>query len=181
MKPERTGIVTQGDPINLVSKRADGSQHRVWRGAWPTPDAWAWYLPPHAPVEEASGKVWSSPYPVIALFWPQTFYQVFLLLKENTTEYYCNMIAPVEYKSDEGVISFIDLDLDVMVTGTNVTLLDADEFEQRKALYPAAWQKQAESASRLLVRLGEEKKGVFKPAIADGWRAWVSKTINGFD
>lgn len=164
--------------IKLISLRANGFLHRVWRRAEETPDPWSFLIRPGQPVEEADGKTWSSPYPVVALFWPGAYYQVFLLLKENSTDYYCNVMAPVRYQAEDGAAVFTDLDIDVVVFGNRVEVVDMEEFAVRKADYPEVWQREALQAKDELVRMASSQAGPFAPATANWWRAyWMSTGI----
>jgi protein associated with RNAse G/E len=143
----------------------------VWSSAQTTPEPWAFYIGPGQPVIEGNGSSWHSDYPVVALFWPDRYYQVFLLLKREGPEYYCNVITPPFYDGRAGEVRFIDLDLDVYVD-SDVRLLDEDEFERRRGKYPVEWAERATEAAAELVRLAERRAGPFQPAVAQWWRAW---------
>lgn len=121
---------------------------------------------------EADGRRWSSAYPVVGLFWPDRFYQVFLLLKDDATEYYCNLITPPVYRPGERVISFVDLDLDVVIADGRVQVLDEDEYALRRRQYPEAWQTAVTQASAELIRLANERRGPFSTETATRWRQW---------
>jgi uncharacterized protein len=159
--------------MKLQSLRGDGRIHRIWTKAYATDEPWAFTIPANTPVQESDGSEWSSPYPVVALFWPGAYYQVFMLLKEDTTDYYCNVIAPLRYVADEQTVVFTDLDLDVRVTATGVEVLDEDEYEVRKASYPPCWCEGAMRAKAELVALATQQRGPFSPATANRWRAIV--------
>lgn len=175
--PNRPG---QGpmSPLRIQSVHGDGTPHRMWLHVDPTPDPWAFSIPKGSPVVEADGGRWSSPYPVVALFWPQRFYQVLLLLKANGTEYYCNLVADVAYDPVDRVIRYTDLDLDVRKTSSGVELLDEEEFEERKASYlQPFWASEAKAAAAVLMELARADQGPFQPAIADEWRAWIQVRV----
>ncbi len=162
----------------LLSLRANGVRHREWSSAEVTPDPWSFLIRPGQLVEEVDGRRWCSPYPVVALFWPGAYYQVFLLLKEKSTDYYCNVIAPVRYLAEERTVAFTDLDIDVVVSGRRVEVVDLDEFAVRKADYSEDWQREALQAKDELVRMASSQAGPFAPATANWWRAyWMSTGI----
>jgi protein associated with RNAse G/E len=160
--------------MKLVSLRADGTIHRVWPEVQVTADPWSFAICPGKPVEEADGRTWSSPYPVVAMFWPGAYYQVFLLLKEQSTDYYCNVIAPVSYRSQDQTVAFTDLDIDVVVSGQLVEVVDMEEFALRKSDYPEEWRREALRAKDELATMAKSRVGPFSPATANWWRAhWM--------
>ncbi|WP_067621183.1 DUF402 domain-containing protein [Alicyclobacillus acidiphilus] len=158
--------------MRLVSIHADGTAHRIWSEAISTHTFGAYWIRPNTSVYDANGRVWSSDFPVVGLFWPNQFYQVFLLLKSDRTDYYANVIAPPLFGEQ---VTFIDLDLDVIVENGLVQLADIEEFEARKDRYPVAWIQQAEQAARTLQTLAEASAGPFRPALAESWRAYVNR------
>ncbi|GMA63245.1 hypothetical protein GCM10025859_36850 [Alicyclobacillus fastidiosus] len=133
----------------------------------PTTVKGAYRIPAGSPVVEANGQTWASDYPVVAFFWPNVYFQVFMLLKESGTDYYCNVMAPALIAKD---IVYIDLDLDVIVTDGQVKLVDEKEFRERKVTYLPEWVRAAEAASEWLVQQAQRRQGVFHPATGLGWR-----------
>jgi protein associated with RNAse G/E len=169
--------VTDQPGYRLVSVRADGSPHRMWPCVVATEDPWSFIIPSRSPVVEADGKRWHSDYPVVAVFWPDRWYQLFVLLKPAGIEYYCNVIAPPVYEAGSRTVRFVDLDLDVYVD-RQVRVLDEEEFAARSIYYPPEWRDAADAAAAELVRLAQDRAGPFHPAAAERWRrlaeAWGS-------
>lgn len=132
-------------------------------------------MPPHTAVREADGTTWASPYPVIMTFWPKAFAQVCILLPADETAYYCNVIAPPVYHPRRESVEFADLDLDVRVGRGQVELVDQAEFHARKGAYPADWVDEAERAAQRLMQWARDAYGVFSPATARRWRAWLER------
>lgn len=161
-------------PIQLVSTHFDQSPHRIWTETFATSDPWAFVIPPCSPVREADGRVWSSDFPVVALFWPGVYAQVMLLLKATGAEYYCNLITPPVYDAATPSVQFADLDLDVLVTPQNVRVADEDEFELRRPRYPTAIAEAAVAAKDDLVRQAGARRGPFSPATERRWRVMWS-------
>lgn len=159
--------------MRLASFHADGSIHRVWESVLTTEDPWAFWIPPYSPVEEASGVSWHSDYPVVGLFWPTRFYQVFLLLKETETDYYCNIIAPPSYNAAAEQVEFVDLDLDVLLTGGDVRVADEDEFAVRSATYSQMFIREAQAAKHRVVAEAKARTGPFTLRTARKWRDYV--------
>lgn len=159
--------------MRLMSRRSDGSLHREWLQVIPVAgEPWTFYIPSGGLVREQNHSTWSSPFPVIAFFFPQEFYQIFMLLKETGTEYYCNVISPAQFIPSSDVIEFVDLDLDVIKAGESVRAVDEDEFEVKKAAYSTDWVENAKKAMDRLLSMATEETGPFTPATADWWRAW---------
>lgn len=157
--------------MKLVSLRADGSAHRTWLDVRNTPQPCTYLIAPDRPVVESDGRQWSSPYPVIAFFYPGTFFQVFMLLKETHTDYYCNVILPPLFASH---VIFIDLDLDVEIEHGQANVLDVSEFSARCTHYPVAWGIHAQQAVERLLALYERQQGPFHPATVRWWRGHVN-------
>lgn len=166
-----------GNLLTLVSVHGDGHAHRVWTRVETTYQPWSFWIPPGALVSEANGHTWSSPYPVVGLFWPNKYYQVFLLLKETGVGYYCNVIAPPRYDGERQSVTFVDLDLDVVVNSDGARTLDTEEFWRRRVGYPQAWVDAAIAAERELTSLAGRCLGPFSPATELRWRAWSARTM----
>ncbi len=158
--------------MKLRSLRYDGTFHRLWDNTISLPDPNAYLIQRGMPVLEADGRVWSSDYPVVALFWPGSFFQMFMLLKTDRTDYYCNIITPIVQTPTD--IWFVDLDYDVLVMDGQVSLVDEDDFLSRKDFYPNEWVDGAQAAKKLVLNMAREQIGPFSPAIAKGWRDWLA-------
>ncbi|MBX5435719.1 MAG: DUF402 domain-containing protein [Alicyclobacillaceae bacterium] len=156
--------------MRLVSLRGDGSPHREWTCAWPSADPWSFVIPPGSAVRESDGRQWSSDYPVVALFGPGRYYQVFLLLKPQETHYYCNIIVPPAYDAAGRVVRFTDLDLDVWVGDSGPEVWDEEEFADRSARYPPSWVEEARRSRDWLVCAAKRRSGPFAPEGAARWR-----------
>lgn len=159
--------------MRLLSTRVNGDSHRLWTGVRTTPEPWSFYIPPNQPVRDSDGREWSSPYPVVSLFWPGRFYQVFILLQEAQTAYYCNVIGPPEYDSTRKAVVFVDLDLDLYLDENCERVLDRQEFDERNADYPQEWVEAAVAAIAELQAFAVQRSGPFARATAQRWRVWA--------
>ncbi|WP_206881240.1 DUF402 domain-containing protein [Alicyclobacillus mali (ex Roth et al. 2021)] len=161
--------------MRLISLRSDGTVHRRWSAAEPGRFG-GWWIPPGTPVEDDGGS-WSSPYPVAAIAWPKAWFQVFVLLKTDSTDYYVNICTPPCIGAD---VVWIDLDLDVRVEGGRVWVADEDEFQMRSRGYPRAWCTAAQQAVvdvQHAVKFGAHP---FRPSYADALRAeWMLRSRPG--
>jgi uncharacterized protein len=72
----------------------------------------------------------------IEFFWTDRWYSVFRFQTPDgrLLRFYCNINTPA--RLDDGVLSFVDLDVDVLVSPDySYTILDEDEFELHAELY----------------------------------------------
>lgn len=153
--------------MRLISLRADGQVHRIWPSAEKTAHPWTYRVPANSSVIEASGQGWSSPYPVIAFFYPNSFFQIFMLLKPGVTDYYCNIILPPAFVND---VTFIDLDLDVIIHNGHAQLVDESDLLVRQSMYLETWVESARATAQELIARFEAEWGPFCPATVAVWR-----------
>jgi protein associated with RNAse G/E len=68
-------------------------------------------------------------------FFTDRWYTAALVFDETgrVVHVYCNIALPVEISED--VVSFVDLDVDVVVRNGYMEVIDIDEFEEHKILY----------------------------------------------
>ena len=88
-------------------------------------------------------------------YWLDQWYNVFRFHQPDGTlrNYYCNVNLPPRY--DDGVLDYVDLDLDVLVwRDFRVELLDREDFENNAGLYGYSNEIRA-GAENALVRLTE--------------------------
>jgi protein associated with RNAse G/E len=164
---------SMGGAVRLVSFKSAGRVHRTWTKAVETNSPWAFYIHQGWAVREANGTTWSSEYPVIALFWPEAFYQVFLLLKSSGTEYYCNLISPIEWHPECRELRFVDLDLDLYVDRDGPRRLDEDEFRLNLHAYPEDWIRGVTEAIGILEQMATSRMGPFSLDTDATWRSFV--------
>jgi len=86
------------------------------------------------PIRERDGKEWTSKIPSVTFFIPGEWYNVVSLLEDQGIRYYCNIASPPYV--NEGVITYIDYDLDVIRSpnGT-IQIVDQEEYELHKHNY----------------------------------------------
>jgi len=93
-------------------------------------------------------------------YWLDRWYNVFRFAgpDRKRKRYYCNINMPPEF--DGEVLSYIDLDIDVLVEPDwSFSILDVDDFERNAKLYnyPIEIRHQAQQAVAELVTLIESK------------------------
>jgi protein associated with RNAse G/E len=100
----------------------------------------------------------------IEYYWLDRWYNVFRFMEPSggLRNYYCNVNIPPTY--DGRVLSFVDLDLDIVVApDLSYRILDEDEFEANalRYEYPAAVQERAHQAVAELRELIEAREFPF--------------------
>lgn len=92
----------------------------------------------------------------IEYYWLDRWYNIFRFLKPNgdLRNFYCNVNVPPSFS--KGTLSYIDLDIDVLVEADlTYTVLDEDEFAANtlRFNYPSEIQRQAYQALEELIQL----------------------------
>jgi len=160
---ERKEIEIQPLPTILVQTlKYDGSKHRSWsaelvrqQGALLVLDAIFDRRIEHELLGTIYKGTLSSEY-----YWLDRWYNVFRFQDSagNLRNYYCNINQPPSF--DGHILSYVDLDIDVLVNpDLSYQVLDLEEFE-RNALhygYPRQLQEQARAALNELIGLIKAK------------------------
>ena len=97
-------------------------------------------------------------------FWTDRWYSVFRFQAPDgrLLKFYCNINTPPTF--EHGVLTFVDLDVDVLVEPDySYEVLDVDEFERHAELYqyPAAYRPKVQTALAELRHLIESRKFPF--------------------
>jgi protein associated with RNAse G/E len=97
-------------------------------------------------------------------FWTDRWYSVyrFQTPEGRLLKFYCNINTPPTF--DSGVLTFVDLDVDVLVQPDySFELLDVDEFERHSELYqyPASYRRKVQAALFELRHLIEQRQFPF--------------------
>ena len=88
-------------------------------------------------VTKQDGRTWHTKEPAIMFFYKKRWFNIIAQLKPNGIFYYCNIASP--YVIDEGIIKYIDYDLDLRVFNDGAfKILDRNEYNYHKKLmkYP---------------------------------------------
>ena len=128
----------QSNEITVVVLKHDGSEYRRWRGQLIEQDGAL--LVVHAEFEvdvshALLGEIKRGAR-LIEYYWLDRWYNVFRFLDEDdcTRLYYCNINKPPAF--DGGVLSYIDLDIDVVVKPDySYEVQDLEEFEVNSQRY----------------------------------------------
>jgi protein associated with RNAse G/E len=141
------------EPVEIVvhSCKHDGRIHRSWRArvarrekSLIVLDAFFAEEVRHALIGTIEAGTLSTEF-----FWTDRWYSVFRFQKPSgeLLKFYCNINTPPQLES--GVLTFIDLDVDVLVQPDHsFEVLDEDEFERHAELYryPDAYSVQVQEA-----------------------------------
>lgn len=159
-------------PIKIISYKHDRSFHRSWDRTL------ILYSSPnvviggndHVRVTEADGREWRTREPAICTFGRDQWFNTIAMIRSDGIYFYCNIGSPYTYKN--GVLSYIDYDLDVKVfPDGSYIVLDKDEYTQHSRLmkYPDEVQRNVHSGVQQVLRWVEEKKGPFQPGFVERW------------
>ena len=82
-------------------------------------------------VTKKDGRSWHTKEPAIMFFYKNRWFNIIAQLKKNGLFYYCNIASP--YVIDNGVIKYIDYDLDLRVfPNGSFKILDRMEYKYHK-------------------------------------------------
>jgi protein associated with RNAse G/E len=159
--------------VMMQSYKHDGREHRRWVKLYELPgERGVLCIDPDTPVIEADGKSWSSPFPVIYWVHPEKWYNVAVLCREDGTTYYCNVASPIQYDESRRMYTFIDYDVDLIVSADGVAeVVDEEELtEHAQAMkYPPDVLHKIAEATAELVALHEAQEGPFDPDAPARW------------
>lgn len=144
----------------------DGTEHKRWRAQLVRADSSLIELDARFD-EEIRHALLGTILPgtiSIEYYWPDKWYNVFRFLEPSgeMRNYYCNVNVPPVL--DSSGLSFIDLDVDILVApDLSYSILDEDEFEQNalRYRYPPGVRRRARQALDELVDLIESRRFPF--------------------
>lgn len=152
----------KGNFITVEARKFDKRIHRQWQTQLLTRDASLIVVEGifadeirHSLLGTIAPGTLSTEY-----YWTDRWYSVFRF-REPTGElrnYYCNINQPAEF--DGNILSFIDLDIDVLVAPDfSYRILDEDEFmiHARRYNYPAALRAEVPRALAQLIEIIERR------------------------
>lgn len=105
--------------------------HRQWTHSYVLEDNEDYFVLAsiRAAVVESDGRKWHTKEPAIFVLSKKKWFNVIAMFKETGICYYINIASPTIY--DNGILKYIDYDLDVKVYGDGTTrLLDVSEYRK---------------------------------------------------
>lgn len=127
--------IFKGERFIIHSYKHDGSIHRAWDEAvlLEECDDYLVFGNERTRVIESDGRTWKTKEPAILFFYKDSWFNVIGQCKKDGIYYYCNIASP--YIIEDGVIKYIDYDLDLRVfPDGSFKVLDRGEYKYHKQL-----------------------------------------------
>lgn len=156
-----------GDRLTIRCYKHNGKIHRIWDEATvlEITDEMLVCANNRTKVTENDGRNYKTCEPAVMFFYKNHWYNVIAQLKKRGLFYYCNIASP--YLIDNGVIKYIDYDLDLRVfPDGGFRVLDRNEYNYHKKLmnYPESIDQIIKSELTALIDL---KRNSVEPFIKD--------------
>ena len=122
-----------GDKSQIHRYKHDGSLHRTWDEAVVLDifDDYMVFGNNRTTVVDSDGKIWKTREPAVMFFFTNRWFNIIGQLKDYGIYYYCNIATPALI--DNGVIKYIDYDLDLRVfPNGSFKILDRMEYKYHR-------------------------------------------------
>lgn len=153
---------TNANAITVCTFKYDGTEHRRWRAQVARQENSLLILNAEFEEEIQHPLLGTLPQGTLSIeyYWLDRWYNVFRFLQPNgeLRNFYCNVNVPPVFH--QNVLSYIDLDMDVLVApDLSYRILDEDEFTANAARfkYPLEVQQRSRQAMKQLVTLIESR------------------------
>ncbi|WLR51265.1 DUF402 domain-containing protein [Bacillus tianshenii] len=165
-------VPNSGKTIEIQSYKHSGSLHRVWKETTILKGTSQIAIGGNdkTEVKESDGRSWITREPAICYFHAECWFNVIGMLRQDGIYYYCNLSSPFTW--DEGMLKYIDYDLDVKVfPDMTYIILDEDEYALHKEEmdYPEAIDEILQRNMQTLIHWIHQRKGPFAPGFVDDW------------
>ena len=124
-----------GDTLVIHCYKHNGMIHKSWKLAYVL-DIKKDYIVlgnENVLVTKQDGRTWHTKEPAIMFFYKKRWFNIIAQLKPNGIFYYCNIASP--YIIDDGIIKYIDYDLDLRIFPTGeYKILDRLEYKRHQKL-----------------------------------------------
>lgn len=166
------GSLQVGSKVEIHSYKHDGSIHRMWETSLVLHNAEDTLIVANdrTQVTESNGRNWITEEPAICHFYSEYWFNIIGLIRDVGIVYYCNISSPYEYNN--GILSYIDYDLDVLVSPDGTyQVLDKEEYENHKQMmnYPEKLDQTLQKNLNTLIQWIEQQKGPFTPERTATW------------
>lgn len=124
-----------GKRYEIHSYKHNGCIHRAWDEAvlLEIHDDYLIFGNERTKVTESDGRMWRTKEPAILYFFKNSWFNIIGQYKKDGIYYYCNIASP--YIIEDGVIKYIDYDLDLRVfPDGSFKVLDRGEYKYHKQL-----------------------------------------------
>jgi len=162
-----------GDNAVIHSYKHDGSIHRAWQNAIVLKSTKDELILANRKTEvlESDGRTWFTREPAIIYFFKERWFNIIGMFKEDGIFYYCNLSSP--YVVDDGVVKYIDYDLDLKVfPDMSYKILDREEFIYHKQImdYPKDIEDILEEELERLIEMVNNREEPFNCEKINEWR-----------
>ena len=124
-----------GSMLKIHCYKHNGRIHRTWNDAIVLDDKEEYLVCGNhkTTVTEKDGTIHKTKEPAVLFFYKKNWFNVFAQLKKPGLFYKCNIATP--YLIDDGIIKFIDYDLDLKVfPDGGFRVLDRNEYKYHKKI-----------------------------------------------
>ena len=124
-----------GSVLKIHCYKHNGRIHRTWNDAIVLDDKEEYLVCGNhkTTVTEKDGTIHKTKEPAVLFFYKKNWFNVFAQLKKPGLFYKCNIATP--YLIDDGIIKFIDYDLDLKVfPDGGFRVLDRNEYKYHKKI-----------------------------------------------
>lgn len=158
--------------IRIESHKHNGEIHRIWERTFVLKQQKGQIIGANigTKVIEPLKREFYTTDPAICYFDQQRWFNVIGLIKETGVHYYCNLTN--SYTLENGVLIYIDYDLDVIVSPTyEYEIVDEEEYEMNQQFmnYPQEVKKKIEEELQILLQWIKHQKGPFQPGFVMDW------------
>jgi len=150
-------------PVIVQVRKFDGSLHRSWRAELVRYESPLLVLDAKFEEEVRHSLMGTIERGTLSLecYWLDRWYNIFRFNNPDgeLRNFYCNVNVPPEF--DGGVLSYIDLDMDILVEPDfSYRVLDEDEFEENaeRYSYPSEVRRNARRAVTQLIEMIEHRE-----------------------
>lgn len=115
--------------IIVKSFKANGRIHRSWYNLFKLEenDEYIVVGSLRTFVIESNGRNWVATEPCISVYFKNAWFNVLGIFKKDGLSYYCNLASPSII--EDGVIKYIDFDLDIKLRHESIKILDENEYK----------------------------------------------------
>lgn len=159
-----------GERYLIHSYKHNGSIHRSWDEAvlLEIGNDYLIFGNDKTKVTESDGRTWKTKEPAVMYFYKNNWFNIIGQYKKDGIYYYCNIASP--FVIDDGVIKYIDYDLDLRVfSDGSFKVLDRGEYKYHKEQmnYSDEIDKILKSELTVLIEKARAKEGPFAPGVIE--------------
>ncbi|MGV3487343.1 MAG: DUF402 domain-containing protein [Tuberibacillus sp.] len=162
----------EGSKVKIESYKHDGKLHRVWEKniVLSHKDGDLITVNDKVKVLESNGSSWRTKEPAISFFSKTHWFNIVAIFRPAGIYYYCNIASPI--RLNDGVLQYIDYDLDIEVTENKIKrLLDKEEYQtnSQQMNYPHEITQQIKEELAVLTGWIDRKRGLFNEEFVSKW------------